>query len=91
MTCALGQGRHIRPVVQSEGVAFILDASKRFGEVQFHARLVRLMFDPKTSNAVHGLGLNTPTNGFSDATEFRSWLGREAEFFEDMVTTYQKR
>lgn len=91
VTCAIGEGRHIRPVVQSDGVASILDASQRFGEVQFRDRLVRLMFDPKTSEAVRGLGLSAPTNGFTDSTEFRSWLGRETEFFEDMVTMYQKR
>lgn len=91
VTCAIGEGRHIRPVVQSDGVASILDASERFGEVQFRERLVRLMFDPKTSEVVRGLGFSAPTNGFTDAAEFRSWLGRNRDFFEDMVQMYQKR
>jgi hypothetical protein len=91
VTCAIGQGRHIRPVVQSDSVASILAASQRFGEVQFRDRLVVLMFDPKTSEAVRGLGFSAPTNGFTDASEFRKWLGDETEYFDQMVTMYQKR
>jgi len=91
VTCAIGEGRHIRPVVQSDGVASVLAAGQRFGEVQFRDRLVRLMFDSKTSEAVRGLGLCAPTNGFTDATEFHTWLSRETEFFDEMVTMYQKR
>lgn len=37
------------------------------------------------------LGFGAPTNGFSDAGEFRNFLSRDAEFFEDTVTMYQKR
>ena len=91
MTCAIGQGRYILPVVQSDGVASVLAAGQRFGDLQFRVRLVRLMFDPKTSEAVRGLGLSAPKNGFTDASEFRAWLGPETKLFEEMVTMYQKR
>lgn len=91
MTCAIGEGRYIRPVVQSDGVASVLAASQRFGEVQFRDRLVRLMFDSKTSEMVRVLGRSAPTNGFSDASEFRIWLGRETEYFEERVKMYQER
>jgi hypothetical protein len=49
VTCAIGEGRHIRPVVQSDAVAAIIAASQRFGETQFRDRLLRALFDPKTS------------------------------------------
>ena len=89
--CALGEGRYIRSVVQSDGVAAILDASQRFGEIQFRDRLILLMFDPKTSEAVRVLGFNVPTNGFTNVTGFRAWLGDKTESFEDKIKVYQKR
>lgn len=89
--CAIGEGRHIIPVVESSGVAAILAAGQRFGEVQFRDRLVRFIFDSKTSEAVRVLGLSAPTNGFTDATEYHAWLSREAEFFDDTVRMYRKR
>jgi hypothetical protein len=89
--CALGEGRYIRPALESEGVASILYASQRFGEIKFRDRLVRLMFDPKTSQAVRDLGFSAPTNRFIDATEFRAWLDRETEFFDEMIAMYQER
>ena len=89
MTCAIGKGSNIQPVVESDRVALILEASQRFGDVQFRDRLVGLMLDPKTSMAVRGL--HAPTNGFPNAVEFRTWLEREREYFEDVVTMYQKR
>jgi len=82
--CAIGQGRHIRPDVQSEAVASILNASHRFGEVQFRDRFVQLIFDPKTSESVYHLGFLAPTNDFTDAAEFRAWLDRETQFREDI-------
>src|SRR4051794_30310553 len=32
VTCAIGSGRHIRPAVQSNGVAAVIEATQRFGE-----------------------------------------------------------
>lgn len=87
--CAIGEGRHIRPAVQSDGVAAVIAASQRFGELQFRDRVLRALFDPKTAEAV--CGLCTPTNGFVDASAFRLWLSRETESFDDMVAMYQKR
>jgi hypothetical protein len=91
VTCAIGEGGHVRPVVESDGVAAIISASQRFGELQFRDRLLHALFDPKTSEAVRGLGMSAPTNGFSDATMFRAWLTQETESFDEMVAMYQKR
>jgi hypothetical protein len=89
--CALGEGRHIRPVVESEGVATVIAASQKFSELQFRDRLLHAMFDPKTSEAVRRLGMNAPTNGFSDASVFRLWMTQETESFEETVAMHQKR
>jgi hypothetical protein len=91
VTCAIGEGRHITPVVQSDGVAAVIAASHRFGETQFRDRLLRALFDPKTSEAVRGLGMSVPTNGFPDASAFHAWLSQETESFDEMVAMYQKR
>jgi len=42
--CAIGAGRHIRPAVESDGVAAVIAASQRFGELQFRDRLLRALF-----------------------------------------------
>lgn len=91
VTCALGHGSSIYPTVHCQGVARVIEASHQFGETNFCDRVVRLMFDPKTSGAVWQLGRPAPTNGFASATEFRDWLGQRTEYFEDLVTQYQKR
>ena len=85
VTCALGEGRHIRPAVQSEGVASILATSRRFGEVQFRDRLVKLMFKPKTAEAVRFLGIDVPSVGFTDASEFHKFLDDKMEYFDLLV------
>jgi hypothetical protein len=89
--CAIGKGRHIRPAVQSEGVATILDASQRFGEVPFRDRLLQTMFDSKTSEAVYRLGQSVPENGFADAVAFRAWMEGEMEYFDETVRSSQER
>lgn len=89
--CAIGGGRHIKPVVESDDVAAIISASQRFGELQFRDRLLHALFDLKISEAVRGLGMNAPTNGFSDAPAFHAWLARESPSFDEMVAMYQKR
>jgi len=87
--CAIGEGRHIRPAVESDGVAAVIAASQRFGELEFRDRLLRALFDPKTSEVVWGL--NIPTNGFAEASAFRAWLSQETKSFDEIVTMYQKR
>jgi hypothetical protein len=87
--CAIGEGRHIRPAVESDGVAAVIAASQRFGELQFRDRVLRALFDPKTAEAVRGFG--TLTNGFADASAFRLWLSQETESFDETVAIYQKR
>ena len=91
VTCALGDGRHIRPAVESSGVATAIEASQQFGESQFRDRLLRDLFDPKTSEAVRGLGMSVPANGFPDASAFRDWLSQVTETFDLMVGDDQKR
>jgi hypothetical protein len=91
VTCAIGEGRHIRPVVESDGVAAVIAASQRFGDLQFRDRVLHALFDPKTAEAVRILGANAPTNGFPDVSVFRAWLAQETEFFDEMVATSQKR
>ena len=91
VTCAIGEGRHIRPVVQSDGVAVVIAASQRFGDARFRDRLLRSLFDPKTSEAVRRLGMSVPTKGFPDAAAFRAWLSQETESFDEMVAMHQKK
>jgi hypothetical protein len=89
--CAIGEGRHIRPGVESERIGAVIAASERFGELQFRDRLLSALFNPKTSMVVRGLGVSVPTNGFPDAAAFRTWLSQEAESFDEEVAIYQKR
>jgi len=89
--CAIGEGRHIRPVVQLDGVAVVISASQKFGELQFRDRLLHALYDPKTSEAVRGLGMNAPTNGFADGSFFRAWMTHESESFDENIAMYQKR
>jgi hypothetical protein len=89
--CAIGEGRHIRPSMESDGVAAVIAASQRFGDLQFRDRVLHALFDPKTSEAVRGLGMNVPTNGFSDASVFHAWLTQETPSFDEMVAMDQKR
>jgi hypothetical protein len=89
--CAIGEGRHIRPVVESDGVGAVIAASQRFGEFQFRDRVIHALFNPKTSEAVRGLGMSVATNGFPDASAFRSWLSHKADSFDETVAMYQKR
>ena len=89
--CAIGEGRHIRPSMESDGVAAVIAASQRFGDLQFRDRVLHALFDPKTSEAVLGLGMNAPTNGFSDASVFHAWLTQETPSFDEMVAMDQKR
>ena len=91
VSCAIGEGRHIRPGVLSEGAAMVIGASQRFGELEFRDRLLRTLFDPKTSEAVRSLGMRAPTNGFPDASTFQTWLSRESESFDEMVAMCQKQ
>ena len=87
--CAIGEGRHVRPTVESAAVAAVIAASERFAELQFRDRLLRALLDPKTSEAVRGLG--TPTNGFADASAFRAWLAQETESFDATLALGQER
>ena len=91
VTCAIGGGTSLYPTVHCHGVVTVIEASHRFGETNFCDRVVRLMFDPKTSGVVWQLGRLAPTNGFASDAEFRYWLGQQTEYFEDMVAIYQKR
>lgn len=69
----------------------MIAASQTFGEVQFRDRLLRALFDPKTSEAVRSLGMSVPTNGFPNAPAFRTWVSQETELFNETVAMYQKR
>jgi hypothetical protein len=87
----VGTGQEIKFAVESEGVAAVLDASYRFGERQFHDRLLAVMFDPRTSRVVEGLGESQATNALGGAPEFHTWLANEMPWFEEDVATCQKR
>ena len=88
--CALGPGHFITPAVKSEQVAAILEASQRFGELQFRDRLVNALFDPKTSEAVRRLSMSAPTKGFPEISLFRAWQAQETNSFEETITMLQK-
>ena len=90
VTCAIGSGRLISPTAQSDGVALILAASQRFGEFQFRDRIMRMMFDSKTSGEVYGLGHRVPKNGFTDKQQFLAWIKEVTEYLDEMVAMQQE-
>jgi hypothetical protein len=89
--CALGNGQRLWFIVRSEKVASLLEACHKFGETPFRDRLVRLMFDLKTTELVRQLGLSQPANGFANASEFRRWQADKMEFYDDLIMMYQQK
>lgn len=83
--CALGEGRHILPLMQSKNVAAILGASQQFKEQTFRDQLLQALFDPKTAAAVRSLEMSVPPNGFADAKSFHAWLALEKEGFLENI------
>lgn len=88
--CAIGEGRHISPAVESKEVASVLDASSRFGETKLREQLVRLMFDPKTSRMVLHLGHRFPESGFKNASDFHAWFEEKKEDFFYEIEVFQR-
>lgn len=89
--CAIGEGRHVLPSAESEGVARLIEVANKFGEVEFRDKLLRTLFDPNTSADVRGLGLSAPTNEFAQASELRSWIAENIPSFDEMVAARKKR
>ena len=80
--CALGEGHAIRGSVESEGLAQVLLATERFGEVQFRDRLLQMVFDAQSSEMARGVGITVPTNVLLQAQSFREWMIEEIKVLD---------
>lgn len=77
--------------VKSNGVADILAASHKFGELQFRDRLLQNLFDPTASEMVYGFCDGIPSDITGDAFAFRAWLAQAAEILDDVFTSGNKQ
>ena len=88
--CAIGEGRHVFPSAESEGVATLSATTHRFGRTQFRDNLLHAVFDPATSDDVRELGLFVPGNRFVQAADFDAWLTGHREYFDLAVAAHTK-
>jgi hypothetical protein len=88
--CAIGPGRHIRPAAGSEEFAAIVLTLHQRGQIDFRDRVLRGVFDPRTSELFWRLGFNAPKTTTS-ATEIQGWIAEQSEYLDEMVAAYKKR
>jgi hypothetical protein len=91
ITCVVGEGRHLWPAAESEGVARLIEATHRYGEVQFRDKVLQAVFDDRTSGLVGGLGMRVPKDGFAQASDLHAWIAEECDRFDEMVVAHKKR
>jgi hypothetical protein len=85
-----GPGRSLAAAANSEEIAKLIEVTHRFGEVEFRDKLLRTLFDLRTTRAVQYLTIRVPEHGFADRSEFRAWIAHEAIEFDDTVGRMQR-
>ncbi len=89
--CAIGPGERIWATVQTKALANLIEVTQRYGEAGFRDKLVRLTFDPDTSNLVRELALTrAPVEGFPTASALHLWIADQSDYLDTMDVARKK-
>jgi hypothetical protein len=91
ITCAIGEGSYIRPVVESPAFARLIDTLHRHGQNALRDKVLRGAFDPSIAHLVYGLTFSVPTNGFADSADLRAWIGKQSACFDDATALFKNK
>lgn len=89
VSCAIGPGRHIRSVADSEEFAGLVMLLHTNGETAFRDRVLRGAFDPEMSHLFRGLGFSVPEPSTS-TIELQAWIAEESQYLDEMVAVYKE-
>jgi len=89
-SCAIGPGRHLRPLADSEEFARLVIALHNHGQSAFRDRLLRGVFNPHTSSLFRGLSFITLPEPITDAT-MKVWVDKACSYLGAMVVPLPQR
>lgn len=89
-SCAIGPGRHISPLADSEEFARLVVALHTHGQAVFRDRLLRGVFNPNTSSIFRCLSFITLPAPITDVT-MKVWVEKASSYLDAMVAPSAQR
>ncbi len=88
--CAIGPGRHIRSTIESKEFATLILVLHQRGQAAFRDRILRVAFDPRSSDRVRALYFRGDGAEMSD-TDLERWVSQYTEYLDDVAPDSKRK